>query len=77
MTEHQIHILTKFLMALPVMLGMIVFFSFVGRRYAKRGSVKTEKIELLNFDEARRRKNNLNKKNQRGKRKKMGGGGDG
>ena len=71
MTEHQIHILTRILLAAVFLLGMIALFAFASRRRrAKANSDKSEKVELLNFDEARRRKNNRVKRRQAGKKKK-------
>jgi hypothetical protein len=70
MTEHQIHILTRVILAIVFLLGMIALFAFVSRRRAKANSGKAEKIELLNFDEARRRKNNRLRRHKNGGRKK-------
>jgi preprotein translocase subunit SecG len=72
MTEHQIHILTRVILAIVFLLAMIALFAFMSRRRAKTNSGKAdkaEKIELLNFDEARRRKNNRLRRHKNGGRK--------
>lgn len=70
MTEHQIHILTGILLAAVFLLGMIALFAPASRRRAAKANPdKSGKMELLNFDEARRRKKNRIKYRKEGKRK--------
>lgn len=72
MTEHQIHIITRIILALMFFIGLTALFGFISRRRSKKISVETkriEKVEFLNFDEPRQRRAN----NRRGKRLKKGG----
>jgi preprotein translocase subunit SecG len=61
MTEHQIHILTRVVLALVFFIGLIALFAFSSRRRTKKMAAEAKKkdeVEFLNFDEARRRRAN-------------------
>lgn len=61
MTEHQIHILTRVILALVFFIGLIALLAFLSKQRAKKMAAETKKkdeVEFLNFDEAHRRRAN-------------------
>lgn len=66
MTDQQTSILIRIVLTIVFLAGLFIFFKLF---YAKRSKKGSDKIELLNFDEKRRR-NQKAKKRSSPKRKK-------